>query len=193
MFNHIATKYRSYISVLLLAACCIACNSGNGSERYKAKTDSAAAAPAPAAPTARPAPAPAARPAPGTSAPAARPAAQQYGPRQASSDMGAPPAGSPQYSGAQQHATSDLTPTPSFTPPAPTKLDPLTTGSVKGLGQAMGKRPDAGSSPATQKQTTQDLKKSGFDDTKQSSGAAYSGAGLFESLETYLRNKFIKG
>lgn len=46
MFNHIATKYRSYISVLLLAACCIACNSGNGSERYKAKTDSAAAAPA---------------------------------------------------------------------------------------------------------------------------------------------------
>ena len=151
------------------------------------------AAPAPAAPTARPAPAPAARPAPGTSAPAARPAAQQYGPRQASSDMGAPPAGSPQYSGAQQHATSDLTPTPSFTPPAPTKLDPLTTGSVKGLGQAMGKRPDAGSSPATQKQTTQDLKKSGFDDTKQSSGAAYSGAGLFESLETYLRNKFIKG
>ena len=76
---------------------------------------------------------------------------------------------------------------------APPPLDPFPPGSVPGLGQALGQRPAAGPSPATQKQTTQDLKKSGFDDTKQSSGAAYSGAGLFESLESFLRNKFIKG
>ena len=70
---------------------------------------------------------------PGAKMPAA---AQQFGPRQSPSDMGAPPPGSPQYQGAKEAGAgnADLAPKPAATPAPPGPAAPAGIGMNVGAG-----------------------------------------------------------